>query len=586
MKSKKILIIVIIIMAILVTAGGVLAYLFIATDTFKSDKELFAKYIYQNMEPLQEIGNSQMIQKYKDIENEKKYESNTDIKVVYSEGGEVSNPFNNLAAKLNIQKDADEEYFYADGQILFNQEEYLESEIIKDKELYGIRFSDVTKQFVSIKDDSNLEKVANSIGTDVATLQKIIDTINGTVPITNELITQNEMKTLKEKYSNIITEAISNGTFSSNKKAMITYNNNTIKAKAYTVTLNSQQVENLILQILNNIKTETVITNKLNDESFGEQIDEKIKSKLEEEISDLKITVYEQNSNTIRTILEVGQYKIVLENTKQNGQVQSNIQINNLKTDKTDEIDIELTKNTTENQETINLTANVTKEDEDYTLGFQTEIKQDAQNIKFNATASYKKDILTASVMLENTVDMTSDIEKKEILEKTNNVTLNDMEEERMNKIIEALKTNVPLKFQKRLELLSDALTIPKNEVNDNVSEDEMTQVEINKFNSKFEFYTGNEVSAENVKSLLNIVEENLGSYEIKLDENQENINEMSEDELKYIIKLNIEKDKKDEEGIKQVLAKIKDKKKYKISISYKEKNQLIDNIIIEEAGK
>ena len=586
MKSKKILIIVIIIMAILVTAGGVLAYLFIATDTFKSDKELFAKYIYQNMEPLQEIGNSQMIQKYKDIENEKKYESNTDIKVVYSEGGEVSNPFNNLAAKLNIQKDADEEYFYADGQILFNQEEYLESEIIKDKELYGIRFSDVTKQFVSIKDDSNLEKVANSIGTDVATLQKIIDTINGTVPITNELITQNEMKTLKEKYSNIITEAISNGTFSSNKKAMITYNNNTIKAKAYTVTLNSQQVENLILQILNNIKTETVITNKLNDESFGEQIDEKIKSKLEEEISDLKITVYEQNSNTIRTILEVGQYKIVLENTKQNGQVQSNIQINNLKTDKTDEIDIELTKNTTENQETINLTANVTKEDEDYTLGFQTEIKQDAQNIKFNATASYKKDILTASVMLENTVDMTSDIEKKEILEKTNNVTLNDMEEERMNKIIEALKTNVPLKFQKRLELLSDALTIPKNEVNDNVSEDEMTQVEINKFNSKFEFYTGNEVSAENVKSLLNIVEENLGSYEIKLDENQENINEMSEDELKYIIKLNIEKDKKDEEGIKQVLAKIKDKKKYKISISYKEKNQLIDNIIIEAAGK
>lgn len=586
MKSKKILIIVIIIIAILVTAGGVLAYLFIATDTFKSDKELFAKYIYQNMEPLQEIGNSQMIQKYKDIENEKKYESNTDIKVVYSEGGEVSNPFNNLAAKLNIQKDADEEYFYADGQILFNQEEYLESEIIKDKELYGIRFSDVTKQFVSIKDDSNLEKVANSIGTDVATLQKIIDTINGTVPITNELITQNEMKTLKEKYSNIITEAISNGTFSSNKKAMITYNNNTIKAKAYTVTLNSQQVENLILQILNNIKTETVITNKLNDESFGEQIDEKIKSKLEEEISDLKITVYEQNSNTIRTILEVGQYKIVLENTKQNGQVQSNIQINNLKTDKIDEIDIELTKNTTENQETINLTANVTKEDENYTLGFQTEIKQDAQNTKFNATASYKKDILTASVMLENTVDMTSDIEKKEILEKTNNVTLNDMEEERMNKIIEALKTNVPLKFQKRLELLSDALTIPKNEVNDNVSEDEMTQVEINKFNSKFEFYTGNEVSAENVKSLLNIVEGNLGSYEIKLDENQENINEMSEDELKYIIKLNIEKDKKDEEGIKQVLAKIKDKKKYKISISYKEKNQLIDNIIIEEAAK
>ena len=61
-----------------------------------------------------------------------------------------------------------------------------------------------------------------------------------------------------------------------------------------------------------------------------------------------------------------------------------------------------------------------------------------------------------------------------------------------------------------------------------------MSQVEINKFNAKFEFYTGNEVSAENVKTLLTTVKDNLGSYEIKLDENQESTSYSYDDLLNF----------------------------------------------------
>ena len=316
MKSKKILIIVIIIIAILIIGGGgVFAYLFVATDTFKSDKELFSKYISQNIETAKKLGDSQIIKTYENLKDKEKYESNTVIKSIYSEGGEVSNPMNNLAAKLDIQKNKNEQYFYLDGQILFNDEEYLESEIINDKELYGIRFSDVAKQFISVKDDSSLENVANDIGVDTVTLQNIIDVINGTNSITEELVTEDEMKNLKEKYSNMIVTAITNGTFSSNKKAMITYNNNTVSTKAYTVALTSEQVENLIVQILNSLKTETAITNNLKDSTFEEKIDNQIKILTEEEeVPTVKITVYEQKQNTIRTVIEVGNYKILLEN--------------------------------------------------------------------------------------------------------------------------------------------------------------------------------------------------------------------------------------------------------------------------------
>lgn len=588
MKSKKILIIVIIIIAILfIIGGGVLAYLFIATDTFKGDKELFSKYISQNIETVEKIGNSQIIETYKNLNDKEKYESNTVVKAVYSEGGEVSNPMNNLAAKLDIQRNNNEQYFYIDGQILFNDEEYMESEIINDKELYGIRFSDVAKQFISVKEDSNLDNVANDIGIDTATLQNIINIINGTNTVTEELATEDEIKSLKDKYFNMIVTTITNGTFSSNKKAMITYNNNTVATKAYTVSLTSEQVENLIIQILNSLKTETIITNNLKDNSFEEKIDEQIKTLTEEkEVPTVKITVYEQKQNTIRTVIEVGNYKILLENSEENEQIKSNIKINNTTSEQSEEYNIDLIKETKEGQEDITVDANVVKGEQNYNLSFVTEFVSTDQDLKLNTTVSYKKDILTASIKLENNIDFTNDFSKKVSLENANNVTLNNIEEEKRKNIIGVLKENVPLKFKKRIELLKQQLEIKEEKKEEEIPDYEMSQVEINKFNAKFEFYTGDEVSAENVKALLNIVCEHLGSYEIKLAEDQENTSSIREEDLRYVINLNIERNKKDEEGIKKILEKIKKDGKYKISISYKGENQLIDYIKIEEIKK
>ncbi len=588
MKGKKILIVVIIIIiALLAIGGGAFAYLYVATDTFKSDKELFAKYISQNTEIFQKLKDSQTVQIYRSLNNEKKYESNTEIKAVYSEGGEVSNPINNLAAKLDIQKDADDQYFYMDGQILFNQEEYLETEIINDKELYGIRFSDVAKQFISIKDDTNLESVANNIGTDTATLQKIIDIMNGENTITNEIITQDEIQSLKEKYTNMLVEAVSNGTFSSNKKAMITYNNNTIKAKSYTVSLSNTQIEDLIIQVLNSLKNETVLTKEIDNQTYIDKIDEEIKTlSEEEEVPSVKITVYEQGRKAIRTIAEIGEYKIVVENSDSNEQVKSNIQINKVTAEQTEGYNVVLTKENKENKEDINLEIEAINGEQNYTLSFSTETSLSDNNIGLNATIGYKKDILTAAIEFNNTVKLNDDFDKKVKLENTNNVTLNDMQEERRINIIETLKNNVPLKIQKRLELLQQALEIENDRTDKDIADYELSQVEINKFNAKFEFYTGDEVSAENVKSLLNIVGENLGSYDIKLADNQEDISQLDEDKIKYVIKLNIERNKSDKNGINKVLEKISDNKKYKVSISYKGENQLIDYIMIEEAAE
>ena len=586
MKSKKILIITLIIILVLAVAGTVFAYLFIATDTFKSDKELFAKYISQNSETLKKFTDLQTKKVYEGLKDEEKYESDTEIKATYSEGGEVSNPINNLSAKINIQKDNTEDYFYADGQILYGNEKYLEAEAIKDQEAYGVRFTDIVKQFVTVKNDSKLGEVAKDLGTDSVTLEKIMDVIDGKENATEEIIAKEDVQKIKDKYMNIITNAVSNGTFSSNKDAKITYNNNTVSAKAFTVSLTSEQVEGMIVEILNNLKEEDKI-----GEKYQDKINDIISNITDEkEIPAVKITVYEQNKKTIRTAIEITSLaKITVENTDENNELKTKIQISGISTETTEEYNIEITKKTDENQENVEAVLSVTNGDDTYQAGISNTLKNSDSEIQIKTIFEYKKDILTAALNLNNNIILGDSFEKKQTLA-NNNYVLNDAPAESRQKVITQLKQVVPEKMTTRMGLLMEAIGLKQNNVTETEKpESEMTQVDINKFNAKFEFFTGDEVTPENVKTLIGIAKENLGSYEINIVEDSQNSGNTTTtdpEKIKYSIKLKIEKGKTNEDGTNQILAKISDKKKYKVSIFYKEQNNMIDYITIDEAAK
>ncbi len=592
MKSKKRLIIAIIIILILVLAiaGAGFAYLYIKTDTFRTDQELFAKYISQNAETLQKFSDSQTIKQYENLKNVEKFESNTKIKTTYSEGGEVSNAINNLYGTIVVQKDATDNYFYADGQVILDEQKYLESEIIKDKDVYGIRFTDVVKQFITVRDDDKFNDVANDIGIDSTKLEKIMNGIDGTGKVTDAIATDSETETLKNKYMQLVIDTLKQGKFASNKKAVITYNNNTVNTKAYSVSLTSEQVENLLIQILKNLKTEDAIISNLqtSKEKYQEDIDKEINSLTsEKEVPTVRITVYEQNGNTIRTIVEIGTNKVIVENTETNGEVKSNIQVSIINSDQTDEYKTQITKNSSENEENINLVTNVAKGDEQYTISWTNSMSSTESNIQFNSTLNYKKDILTTAIVLQNEVVIGKDFDKKQELADNNNFVLNDAEENTRKNVIEQLKQKVPERWETRINLLKEALGIGETKTPETeVPEAEMTQVDINKFNAKFEFYTGDEVSAENVKTLLNIAKNSLGSYEITPIQDPEKPEETNPDKIKYNFKLKIERNKIDETGANQVLEKIKEKNKYKVSIFYKEQNKLIDYITIEDVSK
>ena len=579
MKRNKTLIIVIIIIAVLAVCGTVFGYLFMATDVFRSDKELFAKYMSQNTEKLKQVLDLQTLDIYGNLKNEQKYDSKTKIKLLYSEGGEVSNPINNLSAKVNIQKDEENEYFYLDGQILYSEEEYFTTQLIKQEELYGLGFPDVVKQFITVRDDENLQTVATDIGIESEQLKNVIEIINGTKTITKtvseNILSEEEQETLKQKYMQIITDNISKGTFDSLKNAMITYNDETVKTNAYTVSLGSEQVKQLLIQILNNLKEEELLKEENDqEENYQEEIKEIEESLNEEEIPAIKITVYEQKQNTIRTIIEVGTYKITLEHKNQNGQINAIIQMSDLSAEEIYESIIQITKKNEENKELLNMELQTVEGEEEITIAFTNESQKIQDTVECNSSITIKKDILEIGIQLENTVSVNTEFEKKYKLESSNNIILNDLEKERRTYILDLLKQKVPEKAMTRIMLLGTKLGLIGNEIEDNNStENQISQVDVNQFNAKFEFYTGDNVSSGNVKSLLDVVKNNLAGYAMT----------SSENETKQKIQLNIEKGIVNEESVNQVLEQIKDESKYKVQVSYKQDNGMIEYVTIEE---
>lgn len=581
-KSRNMIAIIISIIVILIFVSAIVAYLYLKTDILKNNQQLFAKYITQTVEQTGKTLDIQAIEKYKQLRNENKYESKTSINIVSSEGGEISNPLNKLTATLDIQKDKEEQYLYGNGKILFDGEEYLQAEIIKEQDVYGIRFSDVVKQFVTIKNDENLEAVANSLGQNVSDLEEIMNLIDGNV----EIISEESAQDNSAKYSNIIMKDLQKGTFAKQKNAMITYNNMTVKTNAYEVALDSEQVKNMLIEVLNNLKSDTQLLSKLpmvSEDDIIKTIEKGINNlKDNEEIPALKITVFEQKQTTLRTIIEIGQYKITIDNVNENGVVKNNIQLIDLDSDEGTEYNIEVSKSNVESQENFEIVLNAVENEKSNSISFIAQTKMADTLNELDIKISYEKDITLMSLEIENTTNIGNEIEKVQIVNTNENMLLNDLDGTKRDYVINFLDQKVPETVTERVILLMVKLGLkeekeqvePGDAGQENV-DDGLSQVEINRFNAKFEFYTGDEVSAENVKKLLDVVKNNINGHAIT--------STGVEEYEKANITLYIEKDKSNEESFLKVLEKIKDEKKYKVSITYSDTNNLIESITIIE---
>lgn len=595
--SKKVAIIVILIVLIIGICGGVFAYLFLATDTFKDEQELFFNYLSQNFEKTKNTINLKTIENYKNIKNGATYEENSTISVKYSEGGEISNPYNNLSINLKNQKDND--YNYKDFKVLFEEQNAIEIEGIQIAGTYGVRFTNLLKQFVTLLngekidgldvEDETLEKMKAIISDDSSYFQSM-------------MISKQELQELENKYLTVITQILSQGTFSKQSKVQTTVGTENIETKAYSVELSAYQFQNLLIELLNNLKTDDVILEKIeaisgSSQNFVDTLDNKIREIEDKDFKPVKITLYVNKGNILKTELKSDDFSINIEFGANN----ENLNVKYTNSNNENKI-FTISKESSEYQENFDIIYSVNTNEDEYEYNISLESNFERTDVIF----AYKKDILEINVSLEN--DITTNIGEKVELTAENSVNLNETVEPNLSVTLNALNVQVPEKLKSRYDLLIQKLQAEsflnklKEKYNlifgDKIEEkpqepieqdpnttgeeeptteaDDLTTAEVNKFNAMFEFYSGTGISGKNVRQLIEISKEHLESVNIVPIEGENDKEEIT---------LNIKLNNPNPELADSIIEKIEENRKYVVNMTFNEKNGILQSITIKEVA-
>ena len=445
-NGNKLLIIVFTIIAMLLFIGGIFAYSYFCTDMFKSDQELFVKYLIQNMEELKERTSLKKVNELEEKLQQSKYEEN--ITISYAES-EVSEPLAQI--EIDTQNDSiNKKTYWILSLMMEGVEDSLEVEYMKEDNMYSLRFTDAVKEFVTVE-NSNLKELATKLGLDK---EMIPDTIDfDKFSLEKIKFTDDEINAEINKYAQVIYNNIAKEKYQKNKDTVITVNGKTITTNAYRLTLNNEDLKNLEIKLLETLKQDEIILSKLekidemlNDyeidsikESFLEVIENKLnpsdedEENIAEDNENIIVTVYEQKKETIRVKLEQGIEYITVDTFEQEGKKQIDINYTSI-----DEENTQLSIRVTfirENENKLIVQFNNIEGEEQQSSDLSIELIENENGTKMDLIINGDESKITFT----RNINIVDEIDYKVILDNTNSIILNDLSSEQLSTILDIL---------------------------------------------------------------------------------------------------------------------------------------------------
>lgn len=603
-RKKRIVILVISIVLTLLIILGILGYLYLKTDAFKSKETLFAKYLLQNFENI-EFLNTEENSEIKNILSNNKYISQIEATIEYTENIGTSDEnkdseINNVGIKINSNVDKINNYDYKDISIEKENEKLVGLEYLNQEKMYGIRLNGI-QQFVSVENDGENEISDDSKMYNIEGLTSKID-IDSILNFTEE-----EKQTLSDTYIGIIQSNISSDKYYKQSNALITVNNKDIQTNAYYIKLTVEECNNLYIKILEQIAKDEIILSKIDlleneikenypdyeqDESLREKIIDSINTEIEEIKNnnigneEVKITVYENNMKTVRTSIEKTTEKLTIDIYNN-----SAIKIDSIKLgDNTKEEIIKIEKTGNEIQSNI-LVEYEQLQDNEIISDVQLSYQQTFENNKLNRITQLEisNEKYEGILKVVDNIEIAQEFENQVTLD-TDNVKLNELQQEQKDAINQVLLENIQgqlsnlfsvVSLEDYTTMLQNLNILAKNSV-ELPTDGEVTDIERKRFNSQFEFFVSENLTSDNIKELLQTTENNFEDMRIltksgKIEElDTEKLESSSQDSSEYKkniseILIFIKQNSNNKEKQEETLNFIEDNKnnKYTVSIEY-----------------
>ena len=606
------------IIVIIIIITGILLYL--NTDMFKSNKTLFFKYFGKNSENIKEIEEIFESSEYEKNLQNNKYTDDINIKVNYTNNLQTtsednSNTINNVKLLIKGEEDKNNKYSYKDFKLEKDkniatntenqsssensnesnnkEQNIMEVEYIKNDNNYGIRFSDLFKQYLLVE-NNNLKDLFRKIGYSEQELENVPDSIEiNDITLSDIKFTEDEIKQLSEKYSEIINKKVSKEKFEKNSKQVITINEKNITTNAYILKLTNEELNNLYVDLLESLKQDEIILNKIESiqnkinsininsseskdlkESFAEEIDLQIEKINKTNIGnqETKIIVYENSGKTIRTAIQGKDYEINFDYI--NTQDEKNIELI-VKKDEIETYNIKLKKD----KDGIKLDIYSNDETNPIKISLEQNKNESDKKCSNNINLKYENANSKLEVSAEQEINIVDNFENENTLNDQNSILLNSLEKEQLQAVLNQVSEEV----QQKINSISEEVKI--NDIQEiletlgiinkqqNIEAGGITETEKNRFNSKFEILKGEELDNENVLKVVEAVKDNIINAQV--DTNEEIKIEISRNESNQDI----------EKSLEEYIKKEKDKK-YDIKIEYDEDTELVKYIIMTPAKK
>lgn len=463
MKKTKIIIIAIVLILVLVC--GILAYLFLATDLFKSNKKMFQNYASQI-----EIKN------FTDTKTLENY-ANRLLGEPSKNEGNIEIMFQDINEKFAYKLNNDPEGKKASADVAFFQdgEEKITAKYIKDKDLYGIQC--IFKQFL-VLENNNLKDFAKKIGINEAEIPDKIEINSSGVNIDEEAgkITS-DLEKIAKKYFNNIFEQIPEKKFTKMSNEKIEVDGKTIAVDGYMVTLDENDISDILKKCVEGIKDDTDIFNLVNSinklsgqnelswEEYQTEAMNEDEIKIEEPIQ-LSIAMYKQGKKLVKAYA-----KLEFTKYQDKGKMYVDISIDNNNTialnivskfDADEDANLDNNLQTVMQRSNIEFSILIKRINENAQTGYNIELIGKSNDQEYRGTIkaileleseqnynlNFEINFDNVKILFNNKTSFDSNIQIEEF-EKDNMVKLNEATPELLNNIINTFVTE----FNKKVDV-------------------------------------------------------------------------------------------------------------------------------------
>lgn len=587
-RKKRITLIIVIVVLVLLIIGGIFTFLYLNTDMFKSNQTLFVKYLGKNSENIQDLQNIINKTEYDELLKTNPYNVTSEIKVNYTQNVGTTeennnNSINQLKMTIEGQTDNNNNYDYRNIKLLKNDEQVMQNEILHTSNNYGIKFTDLFNQYVVVKNE-NIKDLLKRIGYTDEQIEFVPNSIDFSDNIIEEIKFSNEdIESLINKYTSIITQNIGETSFQRQKNQVVEINGQNYLANAYSLVLTKEQLNNVYINILENLKEDEIILNKIdeiqnkiNQLTLGEN-NQDLKNEFTQKIDltigrirqtnigteETKIIAYENSGKTISTSIQTQEYQINLNCL--NG-------YNELVFNENDTVTYKITIENVDNKLAINIENN---KNQKKSLSIERTYEENDKKKDENYKVLYEVDDRRLEANINKTIEIAPIMENAQVFNNDNAVVLNNLEDSMMKEIINRVQTGLnekietvkqQINYQDIEQMLKDFEIMQNSEI---LSSSGITETEKNRFNSSFELLKGEDLSGKDISASIQSVKNNLSTVEIV------NNNEL---------KIGVSRNQSNEENV-NVLINFFDEnqnEKYDIDVEYDE-NGLVNQLIIKE---